>query len=102
MRFMPEQLRLLIVDDEQLARQRIRELLKDYPDCAVIGECSTGTEAIEAIRTTLPDLVFLDIQMPGLDGLEVAEGALSGADPLFVFVTAYDCLLYTSDAADER
>ena len=87
---MREQLRILIVDDEQLARQRIGELLKDYPDCEVVGECSTGTEAIEAIRTKLPDLVFLDIQMPGLDGLKVAERALSGADPLFVFVTAYD------------
>ena len=88
---MPEpNLRVLIVDDEPLARQRIRELLKDHPDCEVIGECSTGTEAIEIIRQDSPDLVFLDIQMPGLDGLAVAQGAAGNNAPLFVFVTAYD------------
>jgi len=88
MRVLP--MRVLIVDDEQLARQRIRELLKEFSDCEVVGECATGSEAIEAIRTQGPDLVFLDIQMPGLNGIAVAETANREQAPLFVFVTAYD------------
>ena len=83
-------LRTLIVDDEALARQRLRQLLEAEPGIEIIGECADGREAVAAIRAGSPDLVFLDVQMPELDGFGVLE-ALSGQPlPLIVFVTAYD------------
>ena len=84
---------VLIVDDEELARQRIRDLLREFTDVDIADECSTGTKAIEAIRRLKPDIVFLDVQMPGIDGVAVAGKICeaSGPDaPLFIFVTAYD------------
>ena len=84
---------VLIVDDEALARQRIRDLLKDSTDVEIAGECSTGSDAIETIVRLSPDIVFLDVQMPGVDGVAVAEkiSQAGGASaPLFIFVTAYD------------
>jgi len=83
-------LRILIADDEALARARLRALLP--PDIAleVVAECSTGTEALEAIRREKPDIVFLDMQMPGCDGLQVVSGIPSAERPAVVFVTAYD------------
>src|SRR4051794_5065226 len=81
-------MRVLIVDDEHLARAVLREYLADAPDVQVVGECANGFEAVKAIDELAPDLVFLDIQMPRLDGFEVAE--LGGAKPRYLFVTAYD------------
>ena len=63
-------IRTLIVDDEPLARERIRSLLKGEPDFEVVAECSNGTEAVAAVKEKRPDLVFLDIQMPGMDGFQ--------------------------------
>lgn len=81
---------VLLVDDEALARRRLRRLLTDADDVTVVAECSSGSAAIEALRTHRVDLVFLDIQMPGVDGFVVAE-SLQGPDaPLLVFVTAHD------------
>jgi two-component system LytT family response regulator len=83
-------LRILIADDEQLARERLRALLPADIAYEVIAECSSGTEAAEAIRREKPDIAFLDMQMPGCDGLKVVEG-LSPADrPAIVFVTAHE------------
>ena len=83
------EIRALIVDDEPLARRGIRQLLALYRDVTVVGECRDGKEAARALATTDPDLVFLDVQMPGLDGLDLI--ALRGAQrmPLIVFVTAH-------------
>lgn len=84
------EIRALIVDDEPPARERIRALLAHETDVTVIGECDSGLRAVEAIRTLAPDLVFLDVQMPGLDGFGVVD-ALGGDElPAVVFVTAYD------------
>jgi two-component system, LytTR family, response regulator len=87
---MTRPIRTLVVDDEPLARQRIRDLLTEYPDVQVIGECSDGEEAVEAILAEQPDLVFLDIQMPEMTGLEVVESVGPEAMPAVIFVTAYD------------
>lgn len=83
-------IRALIVDDEPLARRGIRQLLAPYDDIAIAGECRDGREALRALATLKPDLVFLDIAMPGLDGLGVIR--LHGAErmPMTVFVTAHD------------
>jgi two-component system LytT family response regulator len=81
-------MRVLIVDDEHLARAVLREYLLDAPDVEIVGECANGFEAVKAIAELAPDLVFLDIQMPKLDGFEVAE--LGGSKTRYLFVTAYD------------
>jgi two-component system LytT family response regulator len=84
-------IRTLIVDDEVLARRRIHNLLRGREDFEVIGECANGREAVKAITERLPDLLFLDVQMPDLDGLGVlAQVQASGRMPVTVFVTAYD------------
>ena len=81
---------VLLVDDEALARRRLRRLLADAEDVTVVAECGSGSAAIDALRTHRVDLVFLDIQMPEVDGFVVAE-SLQGPDaPLLVFVTAHD------------
>ncbi|HEU0299057.1 MAG TPA: LytTR family DNA-binding domain-containing protein [Longimicrobium sp.] len=80
----------LIVDDEPLARQRIRELLAGAPWIEIAGECSTGTTAVEAIREVEPGLVFLDVQMPGMNGFDVVRALGPDATPHIIFVTAYD------------
>jgi two-component system LytT family response regulator len=87
----PERLRVLLVDDEAPARSLLREYLGAHPDTEVIGECANGFEAVKAIAEQRPDLVFLDVQMPKLDGFEVLElvAAEPGA-PAVVFCTAYD------------
>jgi two-component system LytT family response regulator len=83
-------LKALIVDDEELARRGLEIRLRKFDDVEICGECRNGREAIEAVRATSPDIVFLDIQMPGIDGFEVLR-RLSGSDmPIIVFVTAYD------------
>jgi two-component system LytT family response regulator len=78
----------VIVDDEDLARAIVRELLKPHADIEILGECSNGFEAVKLVSERKPDLLFLDIQMPKLDGFEVLE--LIGPDIAVVFVTAYD------------
>jgi two-component system LytT family response regulator len=83
-------IRTLIVDDEVLARRNLSSLLDLEPDFALVGECSEGQAALEAIATLRPDLVFLDIQMPMLDGFGVLGGVRPERMPLVVFVTAYD------------
>jgi two-component system LytT family response regulator len=83
-------IRTLIVDDEPLARERLRELLDHRPDVAVIGEAEDGLAAVEAIREQVPNLVFLDVQMPGLNGIDVIEEVGREQMPVTVFVTAYD------------
>ena len=83
-------IRTLIVDDEPLARRRIRRMLARHPDVEVIGECANGREAVAAINEQQPALVFLDVQMPEVDGF-AALGALDLDEmPLVIFVTAYD------------
>jgi two-component system, LytTR family, response regulator len=81
-------IRALIVDEEPLARERIRGLLAEQPDMEVIGEARDGEEAVMAILAHAPDLVFLDIQMPKMDGFEVIRAVGTGNMPLVVFVTA--------------
>jgi two-component system LytT family response regulator len=83
-------IRTLIVDDEKLAIHGLQLRLEPYADVEVIGTCANGREAIRAIKTEKPDLVFLDIQMPGFDGFSVVKGVMEIEPPLFVFVTAYE------------
>jgi two-component system LytT family response regulator len=83
-------IRALIVDDEPLARRRIRRMLAHHSDIEIIGESANGREAIAAIRGQAPDLVFLDVQMPELDGFAVLEAIGAESLPLVIFVTAYD------------
>ena len=83
-------IRALIVDDEPLARQRVRLLLGEEPDVEIIGECGDGFEAVDQIRATKPDLVFLDVQMPDKDGFEVLRQVPQALLPVVVFTTAYD------------
>jgi two-component system LytT family response regulator len=81
-------MRIIIVDDEMLARGVVREYLSEHADVEVVAECANGFEAVKAITELSPDLVFLDIQMPKLDGFEVAE--LAGSKTRYVFATAFD------------
>ena len=81
-------MRVIIVDDEMLARGVVREYLAAHPDVEVVAECGNGFEAVKAITELSPELVFLDIQMPKLDGFEVAE--LAGAKTRYIFATAFD------------
>jgi two-component system LytT family response regulator len=80
----------LIVDDEPIAREYIRDLLKDEKTIEIAGEACNGLEALEAAIHRKPDLIFLDIQMPGMDGFEVLEHLLPDLQPHIIFVTAYD------------
>ena len=83
-------MRVIIVDDEFLARALLREYLAAWPDIEIVAECANGFEAVKAIGELQPDLVFLDIQMPKLDGFEVVELAGAAGHTRYVFVTAYD------------
>jgi two-component system, LytTR family, response regulator len=85
-----KQITALIVDDEPLARRTIRGLLRDDPEVKVVGECGGGREAVESIRRQPPDLLFLDIQMPGMDGFEVLSQIELELVPAVIFITAYD------------
>jgi two-component system LytT family response regulator len=83
----------ILADDEVLARQKLRQLLRDEPEIDIVGECASAEETVKLVRVTKPELIFLDIQMPGMDGFDVI-GALS-RDPEFdmpaiIFTTAYD------------
>lgn len=83
-------IRTLIVDDESLARRGLELRLAAHEDIEIIGQCRNGREALEAIASLQPDLMFLDIQMPGIDGFEVIRRMQSDQMPLVVFVTAFD------------
>lgn len=83
-------IRTLIVDDEPLARQRVRLLLGEEPDVEVIGECKDGFEAVDQLQATRPDLLFLDVQMPEMDGFEVLRRVPQALLPVVIFTTAYD------------
>jgi two-component system, LytTR family, response regulator len=83
-------IRALIVDDEPLARKRIRRLLADEPDISVMDECGTGREAIKVIQAVSPDWLFLDIQMPEVGGFDVLQAIPKERMPIIIFVTAYD------------
>lgn len=86
----PPGIRALVVDDEQLARRNVTVLLRRDPDIDSIGECSSGLEAIEEVRRSRPDLLFLDVQMPECDGFDVVELLGRELPAAIVFVTAYD------------
>lgn len=83
-----KKMRAMIVDDEELARQMLREFVLPHKEIEIVAECANGFEAVKAVTELKPDLVFLDIQMPKLNGFEVLE--LIGTDMAIVFVTAYD------------
>lgn len=83
-------IRTLIVDDMQLARERIKMLLATDPEIDIIDECANGRQAVAAIKNLNPELVFLDMQMPKMSGLEVIEAVGAEQMPMVVFVTAYD------------
>ena len=82
-------IRTILVDDESLAIQGLKLRLEPHEDVEIVDTCTNGREAIRAIKTHKPDLVFLDIQMPGFDGFSVVQGMMEIEPPLFIFVTAY-------------
>jgi two-component system LytT family response regulator len=82
-------MRVLIVDDERPARERLRTLLAPFPDLEIVGECEDGEDALQRIGELHPDLVMLDVQMPGSSGIELA-GSLPAPRPKIIFCTAYD------------
>ena len=86
----PMKIRTLIVDDEPLARSNLAVLLRLDPEIEIVAECGSGAEALSQIRSTKPDLVFLDVQMPECDGFDVLEMLGKDLPPAIVFVTAYD------------
>jgi len=96
-------IRTILVDDEPLAIQGLQLRLEPHEDVEIIETCTNGREAIRAIKTHKPDLVFLDIQMPGFDGFSVVQGLMEVEPPLFVFVTAYSdhaLRAFEADAVD--
>ncbi|HVI56205.1 MAG TPA: response regulator [Luteibacter sp.] len=82
-------IRALLVDDEMLARLALRQALSAHPDISVVGECGNAAEAMQAIAALEPELMFLDIRMPGMDGFRLLHGMQRGALPMVVFATAY-------------
>lgn len=85
-----EKIRVILVDDEPLALRGLKLRLAEFPEIEIVGEAANGREAVKEIKLHQPDLVFLDIQMPGLDGFGVVRALIGAPAPLFVFVTAYD------------
>jgi two-component system LytT family response regulator len=86
----PAKWRALIADDEPAARRGVRQLLTAFPELAVAGECRNGAEVLAALEVSAPDVVFLDIQMPGIDGFEVIRRRTVERMPAIIFLTAYD------------
>jgi two-component system LytT family response regulator len=95
-----QKIRVMLVDDEPLAIRGLKVRLQEFPEIEVIGECANGREAVKDIKAKSPDLVFLDIQMPGLDGFGVVRALIGAPAPLIVFVTAYD--KYAIDAFESN
>jgi two-component system LytT family response regulator len=93
-------IRTLIVDDEPLARRRLRAFLRPEAEVEIAGECGNGAEAVEAVRRLKPQLLFLDVQMPGMDGFEVLQALDARERPIVIFVTAHDH--YAVQAFEER
>jgi two-component system, LytTR family, response regulator len=96
-------IRTIIVDDENLAIQGLKFRLEEHADIEIIETCMNGREAIRAIKTHKPDLVFLDVQMPGFDGFSVVQGLMDTEPPLFIFVTAFSehaLRAFEADATD--
>ncbi|NWG71014.1 MAG: response regulator transcription factor [Parvularculaceae bacterium] len=85
-----EKIKVMLVDDEPLALRGLKLRLADFAEIDIVGEAGNGREAVKQIKTLSPDLVFLDIQMPGLDGFGVVRALIGAPAPLIVFVTAYD------------
>lgn len=83
-------IRTLIIDDVQLARERLKRCLADEPDVQIVGECDNGAQAVTFIRDLSPDLIFLDVQMPALDGFGVLDALQGERIPEVIFVTAYN------------
>lgn len=83
-------IRILVADDEPLARRGVRQLLAGYEDMTVVGECRNGSDTVKGLEMLSPDLLFLDIQMPGMDGFEVIRTMGAHRMPMVVFVTAHD------------
>lgn len=86
----PKVVRAVIADDEPFARQRIEDLLAHEPNIEIVGTAATGPDAVDAIRNLRPDLVFLDVQMPGMTGLQVVDTIGAESMPFTIFTTAYD------------
>ena len=86
----PSRIRVLVVDDEPLAREKIREMVKRDAEIEIVGECASGAEAVAAVHETRPDLLLLDVQMPELGGFEVLQALDGEHPPAVIFVTAYD------------
>jgi len=95
-----ETLSVIIVDDEAVARARLRRLLSDEPGMQLVAECENGNDAVRAILERTPDLVFLDIEMPELNGFEVLRALPEETIPAFVFVTAYNSYALDAFAVD--
>jgi len=93
-------IRAIIVDDEPLARRGLEIRLRDFKDFEIVAQCANGREAIEAVARQAPDLMFLDIEMPGIDGFEVLRRIPQTSMPMVVFVTAFD--RYAIDALAAR
>jgi two-component system LytT family response regulator len=87
---MPDPIRALIVDDEPLARRGLELRLREHADVEVVGHCSHGRELLDTLQQDRPDLIFLDVQMPGLDGFQTLAAIPESQRPLVVFVTAFD------------
>jgi two-component system, LytTR family, response regulator len=87
---MSDKIKTLIVDDEPIARARMASLLREEADIELVGECQSGLQARSAIASTSPDLLFLDIQIPEMDGIDLVRTLQSSGAPAIVFVTAYD------------
>jgi two-component system, LytTR family, response regulator len=85
-----KRLRAMVADDEPFARERVRRLLAEEPDVELVGEARDGLEAIAAIRREQPDLLLLDVQMPGKDGFQVLEALAPEETPIVIFLTAYE------------
>ncbi len=87
---MVNKISVVIADDERPARMFLISLLKNFEEISIVGEASNGIEALGLIEQLKPDLIFLDVQMPGLDGFEVVRSLKKTSTPIIVFVTAYD------------
>ena len=87
---MPIKINAIIVDDEALARKRVENLLMEVEQIEIIGQCSSGSDAIELINDKKPNLIFLDIQLSDMSGFDLLEQIKVGDRPLVIFITAYD------------
>ena len=85
-----QKIRTLVVEDEPMARDRVKALLQQQPDIEIVGECGDGAQAVSAIERLGPELVFLDVQIPVMDGFDVIEAVPADRLPMIVFTTAYD------------